>query len=275
MPNETPQTASIANGPLHYVGGNYARNIFGDLIGESDSLECWWGLSYASFVTIPRPVMQSMPVEWQDRIADLLRELDSRQDWRPKEGYYLVQMDVTAYDTDSETDGAREQQLIPASDYDCDYRHAPLRALNPPPESPTPHEIAVITQIVGFPPRQEYTAVQMTEGLRRLEEDRWVPLAEGAPDAVGRGECCSYRYGGRGSGYDFSYHRVAVLLTLDQEKNSVVSGWYTVGMQALFAGNLVPQVPYFSDSARNHIRKESILAWRYMPEPYVAAEGGQ
>jgi hypothetical protein len=34
----------------------------------------WFGLSYASFLTLPRVLMMEMPDEWQGRMADLLNE---------------------------------------------------------------------------------------------------------------------------------------------------------------------------------------------------------
>jgi len=34
----------------------------------------WFGLSYASFLTLPRVLMHEMPEEWQDKMTDLLEE---------------------------------------------------------------------------------------------------------------------------------------------------------------------------------------------------------
>jgi hypothetical protein len=36
----------------------------------------WFGLSRASFLTLPRAMMHDMPDEWQSRMADLLEEWD-------------------------------------------------------------------------------------------------------------------------------------------------------------------------------------------------------
>lgn len=33
-----------------------------------------------------------MPLDWQQRMADLLREMDDTFDWRPKEGCYWVRL---------------------------------------------------------------------------------------------------------------------------------------------------------------------------------------
>ena len=54
----------------------------------TDALHLWWGLSYAQYLTVPRSVMQSMPDDWQWRMAELLAEMDDAIDWRPKEGCY-------------------------------------------------------------------------------------------------------------------------------------------------------------------------------------------
>lgn len=52
----------------------------------------WFELSYAQFLTVPRLVMESMPVEWQQKMAALLQEMDETFDWRPKEGRYWVRL---------------------------------------------------------------------------------------------------------------------------------------------------------------------------------------
>lgn len=39
-------------------------------------LQAYFGLSYASWLTIPRVLMQAMPAVWQSRIAELLNEYD-------------------------------------------------------------------------------------------------------------------------------------------------------------------------------------------------------
>lgn len=39
-----------------------------------DKLWLWFGLSRASWLTLPRTMMHEMPDEWQDKMADLLNE---------------------------------------------------------------------------------------------------------------------------------------------------------------------------------------------------------
>lgn len=41
-----------------------------------DALWLWFGLSRASFLTLPRVLMHEMPDEWQAKMAALLREMD-------------------------------------------------------------------------------------------------------------------------------------------------------------------------------------------------------
>jgi len=55
---------------------------------ESQDMELFWGISRAQYLTVPRSIIQEMPKEWQDKLAQLLNELDEVVDWRPEEGTY-------------------------------------------------------------------------------------------------------------------------------------------------------------------------------------------
>ena len=44
-------------------------------------LSCWFGLGHGSFLTLPRVLMEAMPEEWQDRMAELLEQYDEAWDW--------------------------------------------------------------------------------------------------------------------------------------------------------------------------------------------------
>lgn len=57
-----------------------------------EPIHAWFELSYAQYLTIPRSVLQSMPVKWQQKFVDLLVELDDTIDWRPNEGRYWVRL---------------------------------------------------------------------------------------------------------------------------------------------------------------------------------------
>lgn len=47
-------------------------------------LSCWFGLSYSSFLTMPRVLMEAMPAEWQEKLALLLHEYDDTWDNWPE-----------------------------------------------------------------------------------------------------------------------------------------------------------------------------------------------
>ncbi len=63
-----------------------------DAIDMSEPISEWFELSYAQYLTVPRLVLQSMPIEWQRKMADLLQEMDDTFDWRPTEGRYWVSL---------------------------------------------------------------------------------------------------------------------------------------------------------------------------------------
>lgn len=52
----------------------------------------WFELSYAQYLTVPRSIMEAMPVEWQRQMTQLLTELDDTFNWRPNEGRYWVEL---------------------------------------------------------------------------------------------------------------------------------------------------------------------------------------
>ncbi len=53
---------------------------------QRKDLACWFGLSYASFLVLPRVLMQDMPAEWQERMAVLLNEYDDAYPNQPDIG---------------------------------------------------------------------------------------------------------------------------------------------------------------------------------------------
>jgi hypothetical protein len=71
----------------------------------------WFSLSYASYLVVPRSVIQSMPVEWQERCVALLEELNESHGSH-LHGDYAVNLRGS---------GGRFQQ-----DPLADYRHAPV-----------------------------------------------------------------------------------------------------------------------------------------------------
>ena len=69
-----------------------AKTFKEQLAESSEPINWWFELSYAQYLTVPRLVMQSMPLEWQQKMAVLLQEMDETFDWRPKEGQYWVRL---------------------------------------------------------------------------------------------------------------------------------------------------------------------------------------
>jgi hypothetical protein len=43
-------------------------------------IHTWFSLSYANYLVVPRALLQSMPVEWQERMVTLLQELKREAD---------------------------------------------------------------------------------------------------------------------------------------------------------------------------------------------------
>ena len=73
------------------------------------ALSCWFGLSYASFCTLPRVLMEGMPDEWQWKMAQLLTEYNA--EWEQPAGIGTrVQV----------TQGGR---IVKTPDWIVNYRH--------------------------------------------------------------------------------------------------------------------------------------------------------
>src|SRR5947209_4010118 len=47
-----------------------------------DPVHAWFELTYAQYLTIPRSLLESMPVSWQRGFVDCLEELEATFDWR-------------------------------------------------------------------------------------------------------------------------------------------------------------------------------------------------
>ena len=89
---------------------------------DNDKLQNWFELSYAQFLTVPRLVLESMPDEWQTKMAELLEEMDDTFDWRPKNGRYWVKL----------KDSNGRYAHAPLND----YRHGNINHLRKPPSPP-------------------------------------------------------------------------------------------------------------------------------------------
>lgn len=75
----------------------------------------WFGLSRASWLTLPRVLLHEMPDEWQDRMAALLEEMS---DTFPSWGCEGVEFYVSS---------RKNQKFAELPEYLCNYRH-PHRA---------------------------------------------------------------------------------------------------------------------------------------------------
>jgi hypothetical protein len=81
-----------------------------------DALWLWFGLSRASFLTIPRVLMHEMPDDWQGRMAELLREYDATFPNQPDIGTRVQAINL---------DG----RLIPMPGWLVNYRHPDADAI--------------------------------------------------------------------------------------------------------------------------------------------------
>ena len=62
---------------------------------DDDAVHGWFGLTYASYLVMPRSVLQSMPQEWQQRFVQCLREIEETIDWEslpPMPSNYVVML---------------------------------------------------------------------------------------------------------------------------------------------------------------------------------------
>lgn len=71
------------------------------VIPDDDIIHAYFGLSYASYLVIPRVVLQSMPKEWQDRFVKLMREVTDtlNAEWEPDGGYRVTALDGAGHFT--------------------------------------------------------------------------------------------------------------------------------------------------------------------------------
>lgn len=53
-------------------------------------IHAWFGLSYSNYQVIPRTFMQSMPIEWQERMVTCLEELRDAFEHQPQPEVYEV-----------------------------------------------------------------------------------------------------------------------------------------------------------------------------------------
>ena len=60
---------------------------------KSDIVHNWFSLTYASYLVIPRILMQEMPEEWQKKMVELLDE--AQDTWEHDDNYTVYLRDKT------------------------------------------------------------------------------------------------------------------------------------------------------------------------------------
>lgn len=59
---------------------------------ERDAIHLWFGLTYASYLVLPRTVLQSMPDEWQARFVKMMDEVEEKFSYPPEGTTYDVRL---------------------------------------------------------------------------------------------------------------------------------------------------------------------------------------
>ncbi len=83
---------------------------------DDGPMHYWFSLSYSSFLVVPRTIIQSMPVEWQERLLALINEANEATRGTEYE-------DNRSYSVQAREDGMFVEMLP-------HYRRAPVLALN-------------------------------------------------------------------------------------------------------------------------------------------------
>lgn len=77
---------------------------------QEEPINLAFGLSYASFLVIPRLLMEAMPYEWQKDMIDLMGELSKKYIWEMEDQRLVIRM----------TD--QHNRLVTMDKNLCDYR---------------------------------------------------------------------------------------------------------------------------------------------------------
>lgn len=52
-----------------------------EVVEDHQPIHTAFGLTYASFLVVPRAVLQAMPVEWQRKFVEMMEELNEKFPW--------------------------------------------------------------------------------------------------------------------------------------------------------------------------------------------------
>ena len=59
-------------------------------MNDRKDLWLWFGISYSSWLTLPRAMMHEMPKEWQEKMAELLFEWDETWNTEDTPSPYVI-----------------------------------------------------------------------------------------------------------------------------------------------------------------------------------------
>jgi hypothetical protein len=88
-------------------------------MNEFEPVHCYFELSYANYLVIPRTALQSMPLEWQKRFIECMEQLDEAIDWR--QNYEVILRDNYGKILSITND--------PLNDYERGRRRIPIKAV--------------------------------------------------------------------------------------------------------------------------------------------------
>lgn len=60
------------------------RKKIDDGVYHESPVNFWFELTYAQYLTVPRSILEEMPLGWQEDFVRLMNELDETFDWRPE-----------------------------------------------------------------------------------------------------------------------------------------------------------------------------------------------
>lgn len=65
------------------------------VIEEKEPIHQFFGLSYSNYLVLPRTVLQSMPIEWQDKFVGLIEQIPEiiEEHFEPPGGYRVRALD--------------------------------------------------------------------------------------------------------------------------------------------------------------------------------------
>lgn len=98
------------------------------VIDVDQPVHAWFELSYAQYLVLPRSVLQSMPVPWQQQFVSCMHELDETIDWRPPpERRWFVQLQKSVQRPCAPDEEWWMEIPDPLADYERGRRRLPLK----------------------------------------------------------------------------------------------------------------------------------------------------